>query len=188
MPELQFPEFNETWEANKLGKLANVKTGNKDTQDRIDNGSYPFFVRSNTVERINTFSFDGEAVLTSGDGVGVGKNFHYINGKFDYHQRVYSISNFTDKLDGKFFYHYFVEKFYRRVMRLSAKNSVDSVRMSMISDMEIPAPTLPEQQKIATFLSAVDKKLGLLRRKHALLETYKRGALQGLMESGKIKK
>jgi len=191
VPEFRFSEFSSTgsaqvlgeWATEKLGKLASVKTGDKDTQDRIDKGTYPFFVRSNTVERISSYSFDGEAILTSGDGVGVGKNFHYINGKFNYHQRVYCISNFTNRLDGKFFYHYFVEKFYRRVMRLSAKNSVDSVRMSMITDMEIPTPSLPEQQKIATFLSAVDKKLGHLRRKHALLETYKRGIMQKIFPS-----
>jgi len=39
-------------------------------------------------------------------------------------------------------------------------------------------PDKEEQQKIAIFLSAVDKKLGHLRRKHELLESYKRGIMQ----------
>ena len=58
------------------------------------------------MERINTWSFDGEAVLTAGDGVGVGRVFHYINGKFDYHQRVYKFSGFTG-IAGRLFHHYF---------------------------------------------------------------------------------
>ena len=33
--------------------------------------------------------------------------FHYINGKFDVHQRVYRISNFTERINGYFFYLYF---------------------------------------------------------------------------------
>lgn len=144
------------WEVKKLGDIAEIKTGDKDTQDKIDDGLYPFFVRSDTVERINSFSYEGEAILTSGDGVGVGKNFHYINGKFDFHQRVYSIRKFEDTL-GLYIYYYFSNNFYKRVQRLSAKNSVDSVRMEMIADMPIPLPPLPEQQKIAEVLSTWDK-------------------------------
>lgn len=93
------------WEAQRLRSLANIKTGGRDTVNRRDDGEYPFFVRSQTIERIDTWSFDGEAVLTAGDGVGVGKVFHYINGKFHYHQCVYKFSDFRDVL-GKFFFHY----------------------------------------------------------------------------------
>ena len=76
VPKLRFPEFSGSWEVKKLGELCKVQTGNKDTQNRIEKGKYPFFVRSNTVEKINSFSFNGGAILTSGDGVGVRKNFH----------------------------------------------------------------------------------------------------------------
>lgn len=69
-----FPE----WEEKRLGDLAVIKTGSRDTQNRVTNGRYPFIVRSDKIERINSFAYDGEAILTSGDGVGVGKNFHYL--------------------------------------------------------------------------------------------------------------
>ena len=70
------------WTLEYIEHLAHITTGGKNTQDREDDGRYPFFVRSQTVERINSYSFDGEAVLTAGDGVGTGKVFHYINGKW----------------------------------------------------------------------------------------------------------
>lgn len=79
------------WEIDEIQNLCSISTGDKNTQDRIEGGTYPFFVRSQTVERINSYSYDGEAVLTAGDGVGTGKVFHYIYGKFDYHQRVYGV-------------------------------------------------------------------------------------------------
>ena len=81
----------EHWEVRRLKTLASINTGGRDTINRKDDGKYPFFVRSQTVEKIDTWSYDGEAVLTAGDGVGVGRVFHYVNGKFDYHQRVYKV-------------------------------------------------------------------------------------------------
>lgn len=180
VPALRFPEFSEDWGNNKLGSLCEIKTGNKDTKNKVENGIYPFFVRSDNVERINSYSFDGEAILTSGDGVGVGKNFHYFVGKFDFHQRVYCLRNFKPYISGRFIYEIFSERFYRRVVRLSAKNSVDSVRMDMISKMEIPIPSLKEQQKIAAFLSSVDTKIEQLKKKKALWEQYKKGMMQKL--------
>ncbi len=84
-------EIPEHWEQKRLRFLCNIKTGDKDTIDREDNGKYPFYVRSPKIEHINSFSFDGEAVLMAGDGVGAGKVFHYVKGKFGCHQRVYNI-------------------------------------------------------------------------------------------------
>jgi type I restriction enzyme S subunit len=180
--ELRFKDDNDNdypeWEEKKLQSLAQIKTGSRDTQNKEDNGSYPFFVRSNNVERINSYVIEGEAVLTSGDGVGVGKNFHYINGKFDYHQRVYAIFNFSEELNGLFFFHYFKRTFLKRVIRLSAKNSVDSVRMSMIAEMGIPQPIRKEQDKIADFLSAIDRKIDLVSKELNQAKTFKKGLLQ----------
>ena len=61
------------WKVDIVKNIAQIKTGSKNTQDRIENGFYPFYVRSQTIERINSYSYDGEAILTAGDGVGVGK-------------------------------------------------------------------------------------------------------------------
>jgi type I restriction enzyme S subunit len=166
------------WEKKKLGEIAEIKTGNKDTQNRIDDGIYPFYVRSDTVERINSYSYDGEAILTSGDGVGVGKNFHYVNGKFDFHQRVYSIRNFTKETCGKYIFYFFSTFFYDRVKRMSAKNSVDSVRMEMISEMKMDYPVLKEQIKIANFLSAIDDKINQTETQIQQMQEWKTGLLQ----------
>lgn len=152
----------------------------KDTKNKVPDGNYPFFVRSDNVERIDTYSYDGEAILTSGDGVGVGKIFHYYKGKFDFHQRVYCLRNFKQSVSGRFIYEIFSERFFRRVIRLSAKNSVDSVRIEMIAKMEIASPSLAEQQKIAAFLTSVDTKIEQLNKKKSLLEQYKKGMMQKL--------
>ena len=89
------------WETRRLRFLCDISTGER-TRSTPSEMEVPFFVRSQTVERINTFSADCEAVLTAGDCVGVGKVFHYHVGKFDYHQRVYAFTNFR-QVSGYFF-------------------------------------------------------------------------------------
>ena len=157
VPHLRFPEFTEEWERKRFKDVCNITTGNKNTQDKSDDGIYPFYVRSQIVERINSWTFDGEAILTAGDGVGVGKVFHYSTGKIGVHQRVYILSDF--KCDGKYLYSYFAGNFYNRVKRMSAKNSVDSVRMEMIADMPISLPSNEEQKKIGHLLALLDERI-----------------------------
>jgi type I restriction enzyme S subunit len=140
-------------------------------------------VRSQTIERINSYSFDGEAVLTAGDGVGTGKIFHYINGKFDLHQRVYQISNFSPRLNGFFFYLYFASKFFDRIMSMTAKSSVDSVRREMIADMLMPLPPPDEQRAIAAALADADALIAALDGMIAKKRDLKQAAMQHLLTS-----
>lgn len=95
------------WDVVNVENIATITTGDKDTQDAEEFGAYPFFVRSQKIERISTYSLNGESVLTAGDGVGVGKVFHYHNGPFGFHQRVYCIHSFASDMVGYFFFQYF---------------------------------------------------------------------------------
>ena len=169
------------WEVDSIENHAKIITGNKDTQDRLDDGGYPFYVRSQTIERINTYSFDGEAVLTAGDGVGVGKVFHFVNEKFDFHQRVYCIHDFSEKLNSSFFFEYFRTYFIEQVNKYSAKGSVDSVRYDMIALMNIPLPTFEEQKQIAKILTTQDKKIEIEETNLDKLKELKKGLMNDLL-------
>ncbi len=169
------------WGTSLIEQHCSVTTGSRNTQDAVENGEFPFFVRSQQVERIDSFSFDCEAVLTAGDGVGTGKIFHYINGKFDAHQRVYVLSQFSPCLRGKFFYFLFSNRFLDRIMSMTAKSSVDSVRREMITKMIIPLPPIAEQQAIADALSDVDAAIGALTRLIAKKRDLRQGAMQRLL-------
>ena len=162
--EIRFPEFSDAWKQRKVKELCSISTGKSNTQDKVDDGEYPFYVRSPIVERSKKYLYDEEAVLTVGDGVGTGKVFHYVNGKYDLHQRCYRMFNFSEELNAKYFYHIFSKMFYKRVMSMTAKTSVDSVRMDMIADMEIPVPNIKEQEKIGAFFSDIDNLITLQQR------------------------
>jgi type I restriction enzyme, S subunit len=99
------PGFSDEWTSKRMGEIAHIKTGSRNNEDKIENGEYPFFVRSATVERINSYSYDCEAILVPGEG-GIGSIFHYVTGRFDVHQRVYAIAQFTEETSGKYVYFY----------------------------------------------------------------------------------
>ena len=171
----------EEWRVARIKDYAAIKTGKRNTQDRVADGEYPFFVRSQVVERIDSYSFDGEAVLTAGDGVGTGKVFHYIKGRFDFHQRVYRISDFSPELNGLFFFLEFSTRFYDRIMSMTAKSSVDSVRLEMIADMQVPLPPVPEQSAIAGSLDDVAALLESLEKLIAKKRDLKQAVMQQLL-------
>ena len=182
-------EIPEHWKIKRTRFLCNIQTGDKDTVNREDDGLYPFYVRSPKVERINTYSFDGEAVLMAGDGVGAGKVFHYANGKFDYHQRVYNLHNFKD-VSGLFFYYYILNKFRYIIEEGAAKNTVDSVRLNMIQDFWMTIPPVSEQQNIVKYIdgeiSKIDSQKAKANQRTELLNELKQSIITEAI-TGKIK-
>ena len=144
-------EIPEHWMTRRMRYLCKIKTGDKDTINRVDEGKYPFYVRSPKVERINSYTFDGEAVLMAGDGVGAGKVFHYVNGKFGCHQRVYIFHDIKN-INGEYLYFYMKSLFKHTIEQLSAKSTVDSVRLNMIQDFIVAIPTNEEQTSILSYL------------------------------------
>ncbi|MDB2490870.1 restriction endonuclease subunit S [Flavobacteriaceae bacterium] len=151
-------EVPNTWNIIKLRYLCDITTGDKDTINQEDNGKYPFFVRSQDVKAINSYSFDGEAILTAGDG-DICKIWHYIDGKFDFHQRVYMLSNF-ENVNGRFLYYFLKENFIHEVLKLSAKSTVDSLRRPMFLSFPVSLPSSKQEQtQIANYL---DYKTGLI--------------------------
>lgn len=180
MDGIQMVTYPQDWKEDKVSNVVDITTGCRDTQDNKANGRYPFFVRSPIVERIDVADFDCEAVLTAGDGVGTGKVFHYIKGKFAAHQRVYVMSNFRNA-DGKYFYYFFSKNFIKEVEKYTAKSSVDSVRRAMIADMEFTHPLISEQIEIVKALSTFDSYINDLAELIEKKKGIRNGSLEDLM-------
>ena len=175
-PKIRFKNFSDEWVERKADEICTIETGKSNTQDQNDNGKYPFYIRSDKPVRSNKFLYDCEAVITIGDG-SIGKVFHYVKGKFDLHQRCYKMTDFKD-VTGKYFYYYFSTKFYDRAMKMTAKATVDSVRLEMISDMFFSIPNnLAEQCKISEFFTKLDKLITLQQRKVEKLKDIKAAML-----------
>ena len=80
------------WESKKLGEVCEIRTGNANTEDAVENGVYAFFDRSKIIKRSSTYLFDCESIIIAGEGATFLPKFY--SGKFNLHQRAYAIFNF----------------------------------------------------------------------------------------------
>lgn len=147
-----------------LQEIADIGTGSSNTNEELEIGEYPFFVRSQEVRRKDSCEFDEIAIITSGDGVGVGKIFHYIEGKYALHQRAYRIHINTDDVIPKYYFYYMKSAFLSYIEKNSFHSSVTSIRRPMLNNFPVPIPypedkekSLAEQQRIVDILDRFDK-------------------------------
>lgn len=176
----RMPGFTEKWDVERLGNLCDIGTGKKNNQDKIEQGAYPFFVRSPFIERINTYSYDGEAILVPGEG-NIGKIFHYIKGKFDFHQRVYKISGFKAGVSGKYIYYYLIKNFSRATKSDSVKATVDSLRLPTFTNFKVEVPKLAEQEKIVNILTTAENEIQTYEHKLKQIKDQKSYLLNNLI-------
>lgn len=200
IPSLRFPEFSGAWEKKKFGE----EIENNGYGPRFNGNDYSEFGNVKTI-RGTDISLDGEIlynqvplalldenfiknhILEDGDlvmittadcgltGVFRKQNIHFI-------PSAYAVKIRLKKTSNPFFLKYYFQT-------KLAKNQVESfVRKGTIGNLPgsdilkfiLSFPTLPEQTKIANFLSSVDEKIQALKKKKDLLEQYKKGVMQKL--------
>lgn len=134
----------------KIGEIAQVGTGSSNGNEAIEDGIYPF-VRSQIIKKKDTYEYDEEAIIIPGEG-GIGDIFHYINGKYALHQRVYRIHFISPHINVKFAFYYMKSAFKKFIMAKAVSSTVSSIRKPMIEGFSLPIPPLPVQEEIVRIL------------------------------------
>jgi type I restriction enzyme, S subunit len=199
-PELRFDNFTAKWDHRPLGELGSFKNGlNK---DKADFGFGVEFVNLMNVfgksiledvkfdlvnasqKEIDSYSLKSGDVLfirSSVKRTGVGETSLIPK---DLHNIVYSgfLIRFRENsktLDLNYKrYCFSIGSFRKKLLSLATTSANTNINQESLEKIVLSFPSLPEQQKIAAFLSAVDKKIQLLQRKKELLEQYKKGVMQ----------
>ncbi|WP_086241618.1 restriction endonuclease subunit S [Campylobacter devanensis] len=149
--------FNDDVEFISLESIADIGTGSSNTNEAVEDGQYPFYVRSQQVYYKNNYEYDDNSIITSGDGVGVGKIFHYTDGKYALHQRAYRINITNNKVNSKYFYYYMKSTFYDYIQKNAFNSSVTSIRRPMLNKYPVPILSLEKQNKIVNILEKFEK-------------------------------
>ena len=131
--------------------LCDIRTGKINANAAKIDGAYLFFTCDANPYRIDTYAFDTDALLISGNGSKVG-HLHDYCGKFNAYQRTYVLDNFDKTIYKRFMYHY-LNAYLRPYIEIhSKKGSIPYVTLPMLENFEIPVPPLPVQKEIVGIL------------------------------------
>lgn len=149
-----YNRFNEC-EYLTLDQLCTITTGKLDANAMNPDGKYKFFTCAREDYYIDTYSFDGESLIISGNGeVGLIK---YYNGKFDAYQRTYVLQSFKEN---PMFIKFALEiELPKKLHREKNVGAMPYIVLSTLTDIKIKIPDSATISKIATFVTLLDKKI-----------------------------
>jgi type I restriction enzyme S subunit len=130
------------WAPGELGDLCAIRTGKLDANAAETDGIYPFFTCAEEPSRINSYSFDTEAVLLAGNGV---FNVKSYKGRFDAYQRTYVIEPKSVPLE---FLFYLVKWRLKFIASKNRGSTIQYLRLGDIVHDSISLPPLLEQKRI----------------------------------------
>ena len=192
-PKLRFKEFSGEWIEKRLGEVAvcedNKRIPLNETERKQRKGIYPYWGSTKVMDYVNDYIFNGEYVLLSEDG-GYFYDYKekpiafYVNGKFWANNHIH-VLKIHKKNNARFIYYALVHKNILAYIIGGTRTKLN--QKDMLKIKIFTPPTLEEQQKIASFLSAVDEKIEITAKKIEKLKEYKKGLLQKLLNVKKGK-
>lgn len=144
------------WRIEKLGNVANIRTGKCNREDAEEGGIFPLFDRSQEVKKSNTWLMDCEAIIVPGEGTSFTPR--YYEGKFNLHQRCYCVEP-RQKGTGKFlFYMLMFNKAY--FLSVATGATVPSLRQNNFTKMKFIMPSFDlcrqYDKHISLFFAEID--------------------------------
>jgi len=174
VPNLRFSEFDEEWKNQNLKEILTIGSG-KDYK-HLESGEIPVYGSGGLMRYVNDYLYDG-------DSIGIGRKGTidkpiFLTGKFWTVDTLFYTHSFR-KSDIKFIYNQFQRINWKKY---NEAGGVPSLSKKTIEQIQIKSPSLPEQQKIANFITSVDNRIQNLEKKKILLKQYKKGVMQKIFK------
>lgn len=162
----EFPD----WEEKRLGEVLTIGSG-KDYK-HLQDGNIPVFGTGGYMTSVNDYLYDGETVCIGRKGT-IDKPLFHV-GKLWTVDTLFYTHSYVNVIP-RFLYYIFT-----RINWIKFNEASGVPSLSKITIEKIPAfiPSLPEQQKIAAFLSALDRAIEKLGQQIEASKEWKRGLLQ----------
>ena len=149
-------ELINVWEYVRLGNICKITTGKLDANAQVENGQYPFFTCAERPFNIDSYAFDTEALLISGNGANLGY-VNYYKGKFNAYQRTYVLDHFSVNIQ----YVKWALKVLlpQRIAIEKSSSNTPYIVLSTLADLKIPIPNNSKQNHIADLMMSFERKL-----------------------------
>ena len=142
-----------------------------------ENGMYRFYTCAKNYYYIDTYSFDTEALLISGNGAYVGY-IHYYKGKFNAYQRTYVLDNFNENV---FYIKTYLENFLaKRINSEKKEGNTPYIVLSTLTDMDIKIPSKIKQEQIININNELSNKIHYEELLLLKLQQLKKGLMQNM--------
>ena len=144
------------WEYVRLGDICKITTGKLDANAQVENGKYPFFTCAERPFNIDSYAFDTEALLISGNGANLGY-INYYKGKFNAYQRTYVLDYFSVNIQ----YVKWALKVLlpQRIAIEKSSSNTPYIVLSTLADLKILIPNNSKQNQIADLMMSFERKL-----------------------------
>jgi len=203
VPKLRFKGFDGDWERRTFFDISeNVSYGMnaaatefdgkhkyiRITDIDIESGEYkpnPLTSPDGKIE--DKYRLKNNDIVFARTGASVGKSYLYNPKDGELYYAGFLIKFSVTKASAYFVYSLTLKEAYNKWVHIySMRSGQPGLNAEEYKALKINLPTLPEQQKISSFLSSVDEKLSQLTRKKELLALYKKGVMQQLF-SGSLR-
>jgi type I restriction enzyme S subunit len=171
IPELRFPEFEGEWEKTRLMKITNNISSGK--SKRSKKGSFDLYGSMSKIGKTNDLLYRKPTILVARVGANAGQ-VNLATGEYGVTDNTLIVEP-ENSINIKFLKELLNKS---RLSRLVIGSGRPLVTGGDISKLILKIPSKQEQQKISSFLSLIDKKIELLKKKKELLELYKKGVMQ----------
>ncbi len=164
------------WLTQELGDACEIRTGKLNSNAATRNGIYPFFTCAKETFRIDTYAFDCEAILLSGNNASGDFDVKHFTGKFNAYQRTYVITvkpEFQNKLTYGVL-RCVLDANLAALKQQSIGGLTKYLTLGMITSVKIPLPPLETQRAIVAEIKAeqalVDANTQLIARFEAKIK------------------
>lgn len=158
------------WELKEIGEVLSI--GNGRDYKHLSNGDVPVFGTGGLMTYVDSWLFEGETVCIGRKGT-IDKPM-YFSGKIWTVDTLFYTHSFVDSIP-KFVFYVFQCINWKEHNEASG---VPSLSKTTIERIPITIPSIPEQTKIANFLSAIDEKINQCGKQIEKMELWKKGLLQ----------
>lgn len=159
-----------------LSSICDITTGKLDANAMSAQGKYKFFTCSREDYLIDTYAFDCEAILVSGNGdVGLTK---YYRGKFNAYQRTYVLHNF--KRDPLFIQICIDSQIKSVIRKETNKGAMPYIKLSTFDKLIIPDLAADKEKVVSSNIKLLKNKEKLLTLKLEALSLIKKYLLNTL--------